>query len=102
MDLKPFLRPTRAKLLLAALLYLLFVPIVQYCILYGSTLEFQQGNMDPGSGFQGCKYISLLETFFNLHSFSNPNWLFAFAGIPISYLAACLLVLPFQKPERKS
>jgi len=98
MDWITLLCPTRSKLLLAALIYLAFVPIVQYCIFY---MVPGPGIMSPGDGFQGCKYLSLLETFFNLQNFNYPDWLFALAGIPISYLAACLLVLPFQKPVGK-
>jgi len=94
MDWNALLRPTRSKFLLAALIYLAFVPFIHYCVVYDSL-----PGMFP-KGFSGCKYLSLLETFFNLQNFNYPDWLFAFAGIPISYFAACLLVLPFQKQAR--
>ena len=96
MGLKKFLSPTPLKLALAAVIYLAFVPIIQYCIMYSTG----PGILSPGGAFQGCKYISLLETIFFLRDFNYLNWLFALAGIPASYAAACAIVLPFQKPIR--
>ena len=90
MDLRSFLQPTRSKIALAVLIYLLFVPIIQYCVYCF---------MAP---CPGCQYVSLAETlFFNRHPFNHPNWLFALAGLPASYLASCFLLFLLSKHHKK-
>ena len=88
MDWRSFFQPTKAKILVAALVYLFFAPVLQYCVYCF---------MGPCPG--GCQQISLFEALFNLYPL-NMNWLLALAGLPISYFAACALAAIYFKVKK--
>lgn len=88
MHWRDFLQPTKAKLLVALLIYLLFVPLLHVEI---ECLMTMAGGICPPS-----KDFSFLDA---LIFQGNPAYTLEFllAGIPISYLASCLLAAIYSR-----
>jgi hypothetical protein len=97
MDCKEFLKPTKAKLLLAALLYLLFIPFINQYTEY----VCPPGRSDCPQSID--KHVSVIEALLLTGTVAQSYmWHFLIVGIPISYLAACILAYAYAKLARKS
>lgn len=101
MDWKEFLRPTKTKLLVAAILFVLFVPVVN---MFGSECTGEMCQ-DVGISINKASIIQIL-----LPSLGNPAfrvdylevlYLNVLFGTIICYLLTCLLIFLYSKLSKR-
>ncbi len=92
-NIKEFFKPTLAKIIIALVLVILFVPFINY----DTGIRCITTPCDSDANGSILQYLinAPFDHIFNIH------WLVLIGGLILSYLIACMIILGYKKSVKK-